>query len=149
MAQGGVISAHGRAVICIQRRASVAPEKQLRACAQYCNEAGYIFAALIKHDDCHEAADLIAAGLVDIAIVAFGGEELAELVAAVGGRVEAIHPEPHVVTPRRHAARTVTDLIVRIYRQCRSVREVADLTEETTAEIRSILRKAGITPPKS
>lgn len=142
---------HQRAAILIQR-ASAGSERQADICAPYCLEHRIAIQTIVPHWAIDQAAQLVRDRLVDVVVVAFEGRGLTEMIAAVadaGGKVIAIHPKPReLAPPRRHfgAVRLVSELIGRLYRKGRTVREIAELVDSDTTDIRSALARLGLDP---
>lgn len=134
------------AVILIQLASSATITKQWAACTAYVARRRYDLAGLI--DERHtsaEAVRMVRHGQAEVVVVAFGGRDIAAEVIAAGGRVEAVHPTPHIVEPPvppppRAFPRSVVDLLRKMRRRGHTTSEIAHLIGENTEDVRRILR---------
>lgn len=132
------------AIILIQR-GEPGFKRQIAACLAYCIDQGYQLNAIIPETAPPDSAlAAVTAGLAAVVVVAYDGQSVASAVTAAGGRVEAVHPTPHVVVPARGLGVSPA-VLVRWYAAGRGVEEIAGLMEETTGDIRDYLRAAGVT----
>lgn len=124
---------------------NVAAVKQEAACLGFVCERGYLLAGIVPTwGTRRDAVRMVADGRAMIVVVAFGGRDLAGEVIAVGGRVEAVHPTPHVVEPPvPPSPRTVVGLLAQLRIRGKTVEEIAGFLGESTGEIRRILRRGG------
>lgn len=136
-----------RAVIRLQP-GNVAETRQEAACLTFVRERGYHLAAVVRMwGDPQHAVNMVAAGRAHIVVVAFGGRDLAADVIAAGGRVEAVHPTPHVVEPPvppppvDRLPSVSGQLLTMLKARGRTIREIAEFVGESTGEIRRILRR--------
>lgn len=112
----------------------VAVAKQIQACIAYVRDRGYRLAAIIMAGgSSRDAVVLVAMGLAQVVVVGFGGRSLAGEVTAAGGRVEAVHPAPHVVQPYRAMAKS---LFAQLYDRGKTVTEIAAYLDVPTGEVR-------------
>ncbi len=137
------------AVVLIQLAASATIAKQMAACTAYVVDRRYQVAGYIRAGGASaDAVRMISAGEASVVVVAFGGRDIAAAVIAAGGRVEAVHPVPHVVEPPvppppppppRSFPRSARDMIARMVRRGRTAKEIADLIGENTEDIRRMM----------
>lgn len=124
---------------------NTAADKQRTACVGYIAAMGYRLAGIVEQGrSSADAVAMVARGLATVVVVAFGGRELAVEVIAAGGRVEAVHPTPHVVEPPAPPPanpRSVVGLLAQLRARGRSVEEIASFLGESTGEIRRMLRR--------
>lgn len=137
-----------RAVI-LPQRGSVPIDKQTTLILRYCLSSGYHLAGMGNYWRSEDAVAMIRNGRADLIVVAYGGSSLAADVADVGGRVEAVHPQPHVVAPARHRhAAAVVDMITRWWRHGMGAKEIARLVDDDTANITKMLDRIDRKDPK-
>lgn len=137
------------AVILIQLAASVAIAKQEAACLRYVDLRRYRLAGYIERGVPADAVRMVKRGEAEVVVVAFGGRDIAAEVTAAGGRVEAVHPTPHVVeppvaAPPKSFPRSVVDLLRKMRRRGHTTSEIARLIGENTEDVRRILRNPEI-----
>lgn len=128
---------------------SVGVDKQTHACLAYIRQRGYRLAGFIRAGgSSKDAIQMITNGQADVVVVAFGGRDLAADVNAAGGRIEAVHPTPHVVEPPvpppppvEHPPAVSAALVEALRARGKTVREIAEFLAETTVEIRRSLRR--------
>jgi hypothetical protein len=120
---------------------NVAVERQVEVCLAYIWDCGYRLAGWIQPTgETGDAARMIRRGEADVVVVAYGGEEYAAEIVAAGGRLEAVHPAPHVVEPP--VSRLDLAAVLSMLRATgRSAREIAEFIGESTAEVRRLLRR--------
>lgn len=108
-------------------------QKQELMVVQHCARVGLAAVSLCRSvEDC---AALVRNGETKTVVVAYGplADGLSDSIETAGGRVEYILP-----APRRRL--DVAALINRWYQTGRSVREIADLLDEPTGDVRIWLR---------
>jgi hypothetical protein len=136
------------AVILIHLAASATIAKQMAACVTYVDKRHYELAGFIKADGAAEdAVRMVQTGEAEVVVVAFGGRDIAADVKAAGGRVEAVHPMPHVVEPPvpppppppKSFPRSVVDLLRKMRNLGHSPSEIAKFIGEDTGDIRRLL----------
>ena len=135
------------AAILVQQVRDVSGERQLALALSYVTEVGYRLTAIVRGCVPGAAGHAVKAGIANVIVVAFGGEDVSDEVAAAGGRIEAVHPTPHVV-PARTGAAPYIDVMLRWYCKGRGVIEIADLLDSPTVDIDVLLRAAGIAQPR-
>lgn len=134
------------AVIFIQL-GNVAVAKQTTSCLGYIRDRGYHLIGFVRAGGSPaDAVKMVDAGVAQVVVVAYGGRDLAAEVIAAGGVVEAVHPTPHVVeppvpAPPPAAPRTVPRLLAHLLGKGRTVEQIAAFLDESTQEIRRILRR--------
>jgi hypothetical protein len=139
------------AVILIQMSSSITMAKQEAACTEYVGAKGYELTGLIRGSGSSaDAVAMVEAGRAQVVVVAYGGRDIAAAVQAAGGRIEGVHPTPHVVeppapppppAPRRSFPRSALDLLIKMRDRGHSPTEIAKLIGEDTGEIRRALRR--------
>ena len=122
---------------------NVSVDRQEAMCLEYILDCGYQLAGWIQPTGSSEdAVKMVAAGEAHVVVVAYGGAEYAADIIAAGGRIEAVHPTPHVVEP--HPAvrdEPQVDSLAQLLRASgRTVREIAEFIGSSTAEVRRIIR---------
>jgi len=134
------------AVIFVQRGAP--REKQRSACARYVLAQGWSVVAIVPHWHPDDAVQLARSGRVEEVVAAFDSRAVQQLVEDLAGAAEVIvvHPEPRVIEPPKHVAASIGELIIRLFRKGRTVKEIAGLVDGDTTDVRAILRKYGEDP---
>jgi hypothetical protein len=121
-----------------------APKQQI-ALLRWLDEHGHRseVSLCFSPEDCAAlVAALVAAGAAPLVLTVDADPVLKRLVEEAGGQVESLRRPP---TPPRRAL-TVPNVIRRLYGRGRSVAEIADTLEATTAEIRLTLHRLGYRP---
>lgn len=128
-----------KAVIYVRTHGAL-PEQQQAACLEYCQRRRYTADSI-----CHHPADAVAlaeAGVIMVVVTAYdedGDAELARRLHAADVRLE------YVRTPRRTVRHVRDDdLAANLHQRGTPVEQIAQILGETTREIRSLLRRAGI-----
>jgi hypothetical protein len=122
-----------RAIVLVQM-GPVPRTRQRDACVAYVQERGWTLAAVVgQAGHARDAITMIARGEAEVVVVAFGGRSLAGDVVRAGGRVEAVHPRPHVVQPYVAIA---PSLVAQLAERGKSPEQIAEILGETTGEIR-------------
>lgn len=136
-----MLTIHSENAVILPQRGSISIEKQTTACLNYCIDSDYGIAAICPYGQWEDAIATIRLGEATLVVVAYGGQFLAEAVTTAGGRVESVHPSPHVVQPvHRFRLGKTADLVRRLFGMGATVAELADLTGEDTGSIRRTLR---------
>jgi hypothetical protein len=134
-----------RAAIFVQR--GFPADRQTTMCLRYALEQHYTLLAVVPSWAPEDACKLVRDGTVDVVVCAFDSRAVTQLAADLppAGRVEVVHPAPHVVVAAHHRVGSVADLVARWRRRGRSVRQIAEDLDEPTGEVRDLLRKLGLT----
>jgi hypothetical protein len=122
-------------------------ERQTVLCLQYAvEEQHYTLLAVVPYWAPEDACKLVRDGTVDVVVAAFDSKAVNQLAADLppAGRVEVVHPQPHVVERPHHRLGSVADLVARWCGRGRSVRQIADDLDEPTGEVRDLLRRLGL-----
>jgi hypothetical protein len=134
-----------RAAIFVQR--GFPADRQTTMCLRYAvEEQHYTLLAIVPHWAPEDACKLVRDGTVDVVVAAFDSKAVTQLAADLppAGRVEVVHPRPHVVERPHHRLGSVADLVVRWWNRGRCVRQIADDLDEPTGEVRDLLRRLGM-----
>jgi len=127
------------AIILIQH-GSVPADRQTTSCLKYCLQRGYHLEAIGGYAHGDQVLRMAEQGRVTVAVVAYGGVTLAAELESTRARVEAVHPQPHVVRPRSLLA-TAAELIKRLAGKGKTPKQIAALLEESTADVTDVLRR--------
>jgi hypothetical protein len=138
-----------RAAILIQR--GVPTDKQTEALLRYVLGERWSMLAIVPWWQPADAVTLVRTGEVDTVVCAFDSKAVRQLAADIGatGTVMVIHPEPKVVEPPRGRLGTVADLVLRWWRNGKTVGEIALDVGSDTTDIREVLRRAGEDPGRT
>jgi hypothetical protein len=138
-------------VILIQMSSSIAMAKQEAACTEYIGSRRYELAGFIRGSGSSaDAVAMVESGRARVVVVAYGGRDIAAAVQAAGGRVEGVHPIPHVVeppapprppAPRRSFPRSALDLLIKMRDRGHTTTEIAAMIGEDTGDIRRALQR--------
>jgi hypothetical protein len=137
------------AVILIHLAASATIAKQMAACVGYVDRRHYQLAGYIERGTPADAVRMVKNGEAEVVVVAFGGRDIAAEVIDAGGRVEAVHPIPHIVEPPvpppvKVFPRSVVALLRKMQRRGHSASEIAHLIGEDTGEVMRLLQSPEI-----
>jgi len=137
------------AAIFTQRGAPV--EKQRAACIDYALGQHWSVLAIVPYWHPDDAVTLAKSGRIDHVVAAFDSKAVQQLAAAIDGdaQVVVVHPEPRVIDPPKHALISIGELILRWFRNGKTVKEIAEVIDGDTTDVRALLRKYGEDPGRS
>jgi DNA-binding NarL/FixJ family response regulator len=137
------------AAIFVQRGAPA--EKQRNACIDYALGQHWSVLAIVPPGRPDDAVTLAKNGRIDHVLAAFDSKAVQQLAADLDGNAQlvVVHPEPRVIEPPKHKLGTLGELILRWFRSGKTVKEIAELADGDTTDVRAILRRHGEDPGRS